>query len=477
MKKVLLLAAIYFSFSSVYANIQLPAVLSSNMVLQQQSKVKLWGWSAPGEMIYITTSWDNKTDSVKATRDANWQILVQTPAAGGPYTITFKGQNSLFKEENTVTLENVMIGEVWICSGQSNMEMNEQWGLPDVKAELPTCANKSIRFFYIPKRTSATPQDDCNAQWTICDSNTLKSFSAVGYFFGKKLNKDLNVPIGLINANWGGTPAEVWTPAELVNNDPELKAAAAKQQPWDWWPLTPGATFNGMLAPITNFAIAGAIWYQGEGNTAAPYTYSKLLTTMIDAWRKAWNKNIPFYYVQIAPYTYGNNYNGSIIREQQTEAMQHDNVGMVVTTDLVDDTMDIHPKNKHDVGYRLANWALAETYDKSGIIYKSPLYKSMEIQKEKVVVSFDNIPTGLMAKDKNITALYIAGADKIFYPASAKIDHDKLIVWSKQVSQPVAVRFSFTNAGVGNLFSKEGLPVVPFRTDNWELDTSVKATK
>lgn len=464
MKKIIVLfTLLVFTFSISNAEVRLPAVLASNMVLQQQSKVKLWGWAAPAEMVYITTSWDNKTDSVKATRDANWQIFVQTPTAGGPYTITFKAYNS-------ITLENVMIGEVWVCSGQSNMEMNETWGLPDVKAELPTCANKNIRFFYVPKTTSATAQDDTKASWTQCDSNTLKFFSAVGYFFGKKLNKDLNVPIGLINANWGGTPAEVWTPAELINNDAELKAAAEKLVPADWWPYKAGLTFNGMLAPITNFSIAGAIWYQGEGNTANAATYAKLLTTMIDSWRKAWDKNIPFYYVQIAPFTYGNdNLNGTIIREQQTKAMAHDNVGMVVVTDLVDDTTDIHPKNKHDVGYRLANWALSETYHKTGIVYKSPVYKSMEVQKDKAIISFDNVPTGLMMKDKNATALFIAGVDKIFHPAMAKIENDKLIAWSKDVPQPVAVRFSFTNAGVGNIFSKEGLPVAPFRTDDWDL--------
>jgi len=467
MKKIIAFATLFYliAFTS-HANIRLPAVLGSNMVLQQQSKVKLWGWADPSEMIYVTTSWNNKTDSVKTTRDANWQLIAETPAAGGPYTVTFKGHN-------TITLDNVLIGEVWICSGQSNMEMNEQWGLPDVKAELPTAtANKNIRFFYIPKTTSSTPQDDCKASWTVCDSNTLKAFSAVGFFFAKKLNTGLNVPIGLINANWGGTPAEVWTPADLVNNDPELKASAEKQQPYDWWPKTPGATFNGMLTPVTNFSIAGAIWYQGEGNTIAPYTYGKLLTTMIDSWRKAWNKNIPFYYVQIAPFTYENNFIGSIIREQQTKAMMHDNVGMAVITDLVDDTTDIHPKNKHEVGYRLANWALAETYHQPGIVYKSPIYKSIDVEKDKAIISFDNVPTGLMSKDNNITALYIAGADKVFYPAMAKVENAKLIVWSKQVAQPVAVRFSFSNAGIGNLFSKEGLPVAPFRTDDWELDTS-----
>ncbi|MEJ7740362.1 MAG: sialate O-acetylesterase [Chitinophagaceae bacterium] len=250
MKKISVFFILNFFIAFVsHVNIRLPAVLGSNMVFQQQSKVMLWGWAAPAEMIYVTTSWNNKTDSVKTTRDANWQLFVETPAAGGPFTITFKGWN-------TITLDDVLVGEVWICSGQSNMEMNEQWGLPDVRAELPTAAtNKNIRFFYIPKTTSPASQDDCKASWTLCDSNTLKAFSAVGFFFAKKLNANLNVPVGLINANWGGTPAEVWTPADLINNDHELKASAEKLHPHDGWPKTPGATFNGILAPVTIFLL------------------------------------------------------------------------------------------------------------------------------------------------------------------------------------------------------------------------------
>lgn len=465
MKKYLAFAVLLFLSVVLKANIRLPNVINNNMVLQQQSKVKLWGWAGPAEKVYITTSWNNKLDSVVTTRDANWMLTVQTPAAGGPYTITLKG-------ENTIVLNNVLIGEVWVCSGQSNMEMNYNWGVLDIKAALPTCANSNIRFFYIPKSTSKYPQDNCGGEWVNCDSNTLKSFSAVGYFFGKKLNADLNVPIGLINSNWGGTPAETWTETEAINNDPELKTAAAKQQSYNWWPYLPGAAFNGMIAPISNYSIAGAIWYQGEGNTIAPDTYSKLLTTMIGSWRKAWDKELPFYYVQIAPYSYGNKYISSIVREQQTKAMSYPNVGMAVITDLVDNIKDIHPKNKHDVGDRLANWALAETYHKQGLLYKSPMYKSMEVQKGKAIVSFDNAPNGLMAKDKIITEIFIAGADKIFYAATAKIDNNKLIVSSPKVPQPIAVRFAFSNTAMANLFSKEGLPVNPFRTDDWELDRS-----
>lgn len=447
------------------ANIRLPSVLGNNMVLQQQSAVRLWGWSAPAEKVFITTSWDNKTDSVVGTRDASWQITVQTPPAGGPYTITFKGNNQ-------IVLQNVLIGEVWVCSGQSNMEMNGQWGMKDIKAELPSCYNKNIRFFYIPKTTSDYPQDDCQGTWEICDSNTVKAFSAAGYFFGKKLNKDLQVPVGLINSNWGGTAAEVWTPAEVVYDNDSLKTAAAKLVPAQWWPYKPGVAFNAMISPITNYSIAGVIWYQGESNTNTASTYTRLFTAMIDAWRKKWDKDFPFYYVQIAPYNYGNKNIGALLQEAQTKGMQHPRVGMVVTTDLVDDVNNIHPQDKHDVGYRLADWALGDTYHKQGIIYKSPVFKAMQVQDGKAIISFENVKSDLLSKSGTVTELYIAGADKVFYPAKAKIDHNKLIAWSKKVPTPLAVRYAFGNIAIGNLFSKEGLPVTAFRTDGWEVDTS-----
>jgi sialate O-acetylesterase len=462
-KSLSLLIAICFTSLAGFSQLRLPSILSSGMVLQQNDSVALWGWAEPSQKVFVTTSWNEATDSAITNHGAKWQLKIKTPMAGGPYTITIKAGNA-------IVLNDVMIGEVWVCSGQSNMEMNEQWGLPDVKAAFPTCANNQIRFFHVAKATAAYPQDDCTGQWQSCDSNTLKSFSAVGYFFGKKLNQDLNVPVGLISSNWGGTPAEVWTPAEKVNNDPALKSSAAKQEDFAWWPKEPGATYNAMIYPLTHFSIAGAIWYQGEGNTAAPATYSKLFSSMITAWRNAWQKNLPFYYVQIAPFTYGTTNVGNLVREQQTKTLQLPNTGMVVISDLVNDTTDIHPKNKHEVGYRLANWALAETYHKAGIVYKSPVYKAMAIQKDKAIISFENATNGLLATGKKIEALLVAGSDRIFYPATAVIDHDKLVVWSKQVKEPVAVRFAFSNAAIGNLFSREGLPVCPFRTDDWPVE-------
>jgi sialate O-acetylesterase len=445
------------------ANIRLPAVISSNMVLQQQSSVKLWGWSAAAEKIVVITSWDNKSDTVIATSDANWKIKIQTPAAGGPYTITLKGNN-------TIVLENVLIGEVWFCSGQSNMEWSYYNGLKDIREELPTAANPNIRFLQIPKATSLHPQDDVNARWTQCDSNTLKGFSAVGYFFGKKLNKDLNVPIGLINSSWGGTSTQVWTPEDAISADQVLKEAAPKIPAAAWWPNEPARTYNAMVAPLTNFTIAGVIWYQGEANTAFPRVYAHSFQTMIDWWRMAWQKEFPFYYVQIAPFKYGSEYVCSLIQEQQAKAAQYKNTGMVVITDLINnDPAELHPTNKRDVGFRLANYALGHTYGKNGIAYKHPMYKGMAISKGKAIVQFDNVPTALQAKDKTITEVLVAGADKVFHPAQATIEKDKLVVWSKEVKEPVAVRYAFRNTAIGNLFSKEGLPVCPFRTDDWDL--------
>ena len=453
-----------FLFCSTWASgqIRLPNVLSSNMVLQRNATVQLWGWASPGEKIKVFIPWSNTTDSVVTTRDATWNLSVKTPAAGGPYTITLQSRN-------IIRLENVLIGEVWVCSGQSNMEWSGNHGLKDIKAELPVCADANIRFFQIPKTTAAYPQDDCPAKWTACDSTTLKSFSAVGYFFGRQLKKELNVPIGLINTSWGGTPAEVWTPAPEVENDPVLKEAATKLSPSSGWPHTPGNTYNAMIAPLTRFRIAGAIWYQGESNTGTAGTYTKLLTTMIGSWRKTWQQDFPFYLVQIAPFRYGpGTLKGALLREAQTAVLTYPRTGMTVITDLVDDTTNIHPQNKHDVGARLANLALADTYGKQGIIYRYPLYEKMEKQAGRIIVYFSHAEDGLKIRGDKATAFFIAGADRQFVPADVKVDGNKVIVSAKGVKQPEAVRFGFGNSEIGNLFSKSGLPAGPFRTDHWE---------
>jgi sialate O-acetylesterase len=365
-----------------------------------------------------------------------------------------------------------MIGEVWVCSGQSNMEWSYNNGEKDTHTELATCATNNIHFFHIPKTTAEAPQDDVKGEWVVCDSNTIKGFSAIGYFFGKKLQQQLNMPIGLINSSWGGTPAEVWTPETLVTNDEILKTAAGKLKPAAWWPNLPGLTYNAMIAPVTPFNIAGAIWYQGESNASTNDAYNKLFTTMINAWRGVWKKDLPFYYVQIAPYKYGNNNIGALLQEAQTKTMAYPNVGMVVITDLIDSVTNIHPSHKRGVGNRLADWALAETYHRPGINYKNPSYKSSESKGSNLVVSFSNVPNGFQISDGVIKGFYISGANENWLPAEGKIEKDKIVIWNKQVKQPVHIRYGFGNILVGNVSSTEGLPLTPFRTDSWPVDQS-----
>lgn len=456
-----LLFSIIFLCASSNAQVRLPHLLTDNMVLQQQSEVHLWGWASPGEKVWITPSWSNQTDSVIATRDAKWQIKLKTPAAGGPHTITFKASN-------TIRLENVMTGEVWFLSGQSNMEWSAMNNNDQAIAEAPQANNPQIRLFHIPKNTAAYPQDDCPATWKVCNPEDMRRFSALGYFFGKKLHQELQVPIGLINASWGGTAAEVWTPREVVESDIELKEAAAGLSATPWWTNTPGAAYNAMVAPILLYRIAGALWYQGESNTGNAQLYTRLFTSMISSWRKAWNQEFPFYFVQIAPFAYGQPLVGAKLREAQSQSTFLPKTGMVVISDLVDNVKDIHPQNKKDVAERLARWALAETYLKSTPAYRSPSYDYMLAEPGKIRIFFRNAPNGLTTRNGNPTDFQVAGDDRKFYNATAKIEGSTVVVSAPEVKNPVAVRFGFSNESIPNLFSKEGLPVDLFRTDQWK---------
>lgn len=459
MKKIQLLSLLSLICLSTLADVRLPSILGSHMVLQQQSKVKLWGWSAPAENITITVSWDTTKYVTKGDRGARWMTEINTPKAGGPHTIKIKGANE-------IVLEDVMIGEVWVCSGQSNMEWSADQGLPQSKEESPKATNKNIRFFYVPKSTSSTPQDDVRARWVVCNPEDMLHFSAIGYFFGKQINASTNYPVGLINSNWGGTPAEVWTPADVVLNDPELRKAAGKIPPFDWWPNLSGDAYNAMIYPLTNFSIAGALWYQGESNVDTHYGYRRLFTSMIDSWRKAWNKEFPFYFVQIAPFAYSDAHiNGAYLREAQTQAALHPKTGMVVVSDLVDNVKDIHPTLKKEVAARLAEYALAETYGLNRGPYKSPVYQSHSIEKAAIRINFENVPTALVAKGGELTHFQIAGADGNFLPAKARIEGRTVIVYHPNIKEPKDVRFGFNNTAMPNLFSAEGLPVNLFRTD------------
>ena len=465
MKKLYFLVLIGFiTLSSVQAKISLPAIFADHMVLQQKSDAPIWGWGKPLEDIIVITGWDNKRYETKADNHANWNIKVTTPQAGGPYSITILGSN-------TIILHDILIGEVWVCSGQSNMEWSPKAGIDNGTSEILKATNSSIRFFQISHQSADTKQLDCKGSWSVCTPETMIDFSAIGYFFGKSLQEKLDIPIGLINTSWGGTPAEAWTNPEIIQENEALRVGAEKLQEVPWCPVKPGSAYNAMLAPIIPFEIAGAIWYQGEGNTANYESYETLFQYMISDWRQEWGKEFPFYYVQIAPFSYGRTFEGALIREAQLKSLATPNTGMVVVSDI-GNIRDIHPKNKIDVGKRLANWALNKTYGLESIPYSGPIYNHMEIEKNKIRIFFDYADQGLMAKGENLTPFQIAGEDKNFVDAIATIDGNTIIVYAKEVQSPMAVRFAFSNTTEPNLFNKEGLPASSFRTDNWEIDVA-----
>jgi len=462
MKHILLTLVILSVFSmNMFGKITLPSVFSDNMVLQQNSKVAIWGWAGPGETVKIVASWNSKdTVKVKADNTSEWKTSIQTIGAGGPYSIKILGSGN-------AELKNVMLGEVWICSGQSNMEMSVNWKLINGEEEALKANNPNIRIFHIQKIGAEYPQQTCEATWTMCTPETMRATSATGYFFARELQEKLHVPVGIIVSAWGGTPAEVWIEKSRVENNPELNKSKITEH-YDWWPSAPGTLYNSMISPIVPYGIAGAIWYQGEANTGNYPIYSLLMKTLIENWRADFKKDFPFYLVQIAPYNYGDKGTSQYVREQEEMVTKIvPNTGMVVISDLVDNIKDIHPKNKLDVGKRLANYALAETYKQNIGAYKSPAFQSMQVTKDKVRLTFSNVITGLKSTGKTPAQFLIAGEDKNFVPATAKMDGNNIVLSSKLVKTPVAVRFCFDNTSMPDVFSTEGLPLAPFRTDKW----------
>lgn len=436
------------------ANISLPNIFSDNMVLQRNSDVKIWGWANPKEEVKITPSWNNQEFKTVANSYAYWQIIIPTPKEGGPFSIVFKGYNE-------VVLKNILIGEVWLCSGQSNMEMSASWGIENGDEEVKNATNSNIRFFTVPKLTATTPQNNLSGNWVECSPETMKNFSSVAYFFAKRVQEDLkNVPIGLISSNWGGTSAEVWMPETVFKKHPELLKATADYKPNEYCPVEPTLAFNAMINPLVGFKIAGTIWYQGESNVGS-VIYDKTFSTLISSWRTLWNDEFPFYFVQIAPYEYGeNHFGGAEVRDFQRRTLQLSKTGMVVTSDIspID---DIHPKNKKSVGIRLANLALANTYKTNFNLVNGPLFKDFKIDKNKVLVNFD-YSDGLCFKNKKSNQFEIAGSDNVYHLAKAEIKNNQVILTSDKVKNPTKVRFAWSNTAQSQLFNKANLPASTF---------------
>ncbi len=640
--------------------LRLPAIFSDHLVLQRERFVPVWGWASPGQVVRVQGEWSDEASQVVADDAGRWRTWLRTPEAGGPYTLTVRS------EDEIRVLRDILIGEVWLCSGQSNMEMTVAntapgyQGVLDWEAEVAAAHHPKLRRIEIPNVVSLTPKDDCEAQWVVCSPETAGDFSATAYFFARKVMEELDIPVGLVSSDWGGTVAEAWTSAaglaplgdfadaladaerERSQSDDldrdqaekrgewwatlDRKAPGAQtivwakerepfssdawkpmNQPAEWggtelrdfdgivwlrrrftvsaeqarqevhlhlgaiddmdttfingervagtevpdrwteprqypipvgvlhpgvneiavrvvdtgggggftgtpeqlalhftdgtapvslagewharrgvaaselppWPRvrrftrdSPTALFNGQLAPVAPYGIRGALWYQGESNRPRAAQYARLMPAMIQDWRHVWGQgDFPFYFVQIAPYAYGRDQGQAAeLRDAQRTTLRVPNTGMAVTMDI-GNARDIHPKNKQEVGRRLALWALNQTYGLSDIVYSGPLYRSMEIEKESMRIRFDHVAGGLVCRGESLTHFTIAGADHAFHPAQARIDGETIVVWSEAVPEPVAVRFGWGAADEPNLFNAAGLPASSFRTDEWPMLT------
>lgn len=498
------------------AEIKLPAVIGDHMIIQQGQPVAVWGWAGRNELVTVRLA--GQEMQARASADGKWRVAFDPLKAGGAaLEMTVRGEKG-----PEIAVKDILVGEVWLCSGQSNMEWAMEW-LPNPNPEIVRADHPNLRLFLVPKKTADRPKDDVVAKWAPCSPASVRTFSALGYFYGLELHTKLGVPVGVIESAWGGTLIEPWTPPAGFAAVPDTKSILDKQAAayeeyrkalekalpaWDLWvhetqkalkaksvippqpepdfpsnpyenPQAPTALYNGMIHALTPFAIRGAIWYQGESNRDDGLFYEKKMEALIKGWREVWKiGDFPFYYVQIAPYDYGydRNMKGSpvvdslrlpLLWEAQTNALSLADTGMAVVTDIAN-LRDIHPVNKIDVARRLALWARAKIYGEKDLVYSGPLYKSMAIEGDRAKIAFDSIGGGLITNDGQPPVWFeIAGDDHIFYRAEAVISGDTVVVRSPRVASPKAVRFGWNELAVPNLINKEGLPASPFRTDRW----------
>ncbi len=513
---ILLVAALLPTALS--AQVKLPAVIGDHMVIQQGRPVNVWGWAAKNEQVAVKLGAAERETKASAA-DGKWMVTFDPLKAGGAAL-----EMSVTGEKGpALTVKDILVGEVWLGSGQSNMEWALEWlaySTPDITA----ADHPGLRLFQVPKKTSDRPKDDVDAKWVVSSPSVVRGFSAVAYFFGLDLHKRLGVPVGMIESAWGGTRIEPWTPPagfaavpetkpilddQLAKFDEYRKHMAKDLPAWEAWvrdaqkalkadapipaepfngefptnpyddPQAPTTLYNAMIHALTPYAIRGAIWYQGESNRDDGLLYAKKMEAMIKGWREVWKVGeFPFYYVQIAPYDYGydKNMKGNpvldayrlpLLWEAQTNALKIPNTGMAVITDITN-LRDIHPAEKKNVSARLALWARAKVYGEKGLVYSGPLFKSVALEGDKARVAFDHVGGGLVTNDgQPPTWFEVAGDDHIFYRAEAEISGDTVVVKSARVAAPKAVRLGWNERAVPNLANKEGLPASPFRTDNW----------
>jgi sialate O-acetylesterase len=492
------------------ADVRLPALISDNMVLQQGRQVAIWGTADAGEQ--VTVSLGEQKESATADAHGQWKVELGPLKKGGPFEMTVAGKN-------TVTLHNVLVGEVWVCSGQSNMEF-AVWnhgvfgGVKNAEQEVAAANYPLLRLFIVKKAVAGKPQSDVQGQWVVASPATVGSFSAVGYFFGRDLYRALKFPVGMIDSSWGGTEAEAWTSDEALESDPDLKVVADswrqriadfphaleqyEQKLGEWekaaedaeangkvalpfpdapkdprsHPWRDAGLWNGMVAPLTPYAIAGAIWYQGESNASFGYQYRKVFSTMIQQWRSSWGEgDFPFLFVQLASYTVGGQSSDTwaVLRESQEKTLTLPKTGMAVAIDI-GESYDVHPKNKQEVGRRLELAAEGIAYGRR-IEYRGPTFKSLHADKGTLHLQFTHVAGGLVVRGQRLMGFEIAGQDQQFFPAEAQIVSNEVVLSSAHVLKPLAARYAWANDPKCNLYNKLGLPAPPFRTDDWPVAT------
>jgi sialate O-acetylesterase len=460
MRRASLLLLICFG-ARAGAEVRVASVFTDHMVLQRGTAAPIWGWAKSGEKIEVKGSWGKSARTIAAA-NGRWVVRIPTgPGAGGPHTLTIQG-------DNTLTFQDVMLGEVWLCSGQSNME----WSIGQILAKAPSdkkdFSAPNIRFFQPPNKKAQTPQETVDAQWTVCTQESAPRFSAAAFYFAKSLQSQLGagVPVGLLQSDWGGTEVEVWVReaslAELAGFPERIATHKTNKRAW-----LAGDLYNGMIAPLIPYAIKGALWYQGESNVSRAYQYRQAFPKMIENWRRDWGQgDFPFYFVQIAPWTgYGNGASAEL-REAQLMTLKVKNTGMVVATDITDDIRDIHPANKWEVGRRFALLALNRVYGKRQID-TGPTYAGYRVEGNRIRVFFEPKTSPLLMTVYPLSGLTIAGEDRKFVVAQSQVDGNSLIVYSNEVAKPVAVRYGWSDVPLPGFSNEARLPASPFRTDNW----------
>ena len=475
MRNILLTVFLLVAAASLHAKITPAPVIGDNMVLQQNAEVALWGFAEPDAKVTITTSWSKGKTVVSSDAGGKWQVRISTPSAGGPYEITISDGEKL-------TLKNILIGEVWICSGQSNMRMPMKgfYGQP-VKgaAEYIVSARpeRQIRLCRVKENRSFVPETTCKAQWKEHLPGAVAEISATAYFFARLLNESLNVPVGIIEAAWGGSPIEAWMDKEVLakefSDDFDLSFYMNGKYEGKHQHHAPGVIYNGMLCPIMPYTAKGFLWYQGCANRTQPDLYMRMQPAFAKMLRERWgNAQMPFYFAQIAPYGYDNrpeDPSAGLFMDAQARTLDMiPNSAMVATHD-VGDRYTIHPPDKKTVGHRFAFLALARDYGISGVEPDSPRLKSVDYSPNTAVLTFNVSRLGLNPYLKDLPGFELAGDDKVFYPAVARISKDGMTVTVKcsEVPEPVAVRYGIHNYSEATVFNSSGIPISPFRTDNW----------